>query len=186
MLQNGPSMGAHFQCVEPGSKNPKQLPAFDQFQDQVRGASRGMWSWARAPQRAYPRSPLPNIRFQNQELHSFWTFIRGPYQGTKITPSKQCQTQRVQGRVSNQDPSSLRHSTQLDQDDVETGFTMSGPKQRHQGGAIAGHLTLCDGDAALKEPSISRQQLSANVHKLKFKIVCGKPGARICITSAMR
>ena len=59
-------------------------------------------------------------------------------------------------------------------------------EERHQGGAIGGHLIICDGDAALKESSISRQRLSAKMHKLKLKIVCGKPGAPFCITSAMR
>ena len=58
-------------------------------------------------------------------------------------------------------------------------------EQRHQGGAIGGHLIICDGDAALKEPSISRQRLSAKMHNLKLKIVCGEPGAQICITPAM-
>ena len=50
-------------------------------------------------------------------------------------------------------------------------------EQRLQGGAAGGYLIICDGDAALKEPSISRQRLSAKTHKLKFKIVCGELGA---------
>ena len=44
----------------------------------------------------------------------------------QIKPFKTMPKQRPQGSASNQDPSSLRHSGQLDQDDVEMGFTISG------------------------------------------------------------